>query len=113
VFSRITMRSRGQAAVISWRTALTRVVLPLAVPPATRTLRRARTAAARAARWRGVRIAGLDVLVEGVDDGGGLAEVEDGGGGQRRDEALEPGVAEELQGELGLEAGAGGVEDGR
>jgi hypothetical protein len=56
--------------------------------------------------------AGLDVLVEGVDDGGGFAEVEDGGGGERRDEALEAGVAEELQGELGLEGGAGGVEDG-
>jgi hypothetical protein len=33
-----------------------RVVLPLAVPPATRTLRRARTAVARAARWRGMRM---------------------------------------------------------
>jgi hypothetical protein len=43
--------------------------------------------------------AGLDVLVEGVDDGGGFAEVEDGGGGERRDEALEAGVAEEFEGE--------------
>ena len=39
-------------------------------------------------------------------------EVEDGGDGERRDEALEAGVAEELQGELGLEGRAGGVEDG-
>jgi hypothetical protein len=89
--SRVSSISTTRSPVLatSARSALTRVVFPVEVPPATRMFFRSRTAA------RSVSACGPDMMptstvVEGEDRDGGPPDVEARGRDHRRNKALEP-----------------------